>query len=69
MLVSLVFSLDLHFSAKDQLDHLEMFAGDLSVTTGEMQAWQIMEISPHDLQIIASSTPEPHLGISYRLTG
>lgn len=39
LLVNLVFSLNLPLSPSDQLEHLELFAGDMSVTRGEMQAW------------------------------
>ena len=39
LLVNLVFSLNLPLSPSDQLEHLELFAGDMSVTRGEMEAW------------------------------
>jgi len=44
MLVNLVFSLNLPLSPSQQLDHLELFAGDMSVTKGEMQALGVAQI-------------------------
>lgn len=37
MLVNLVFTLPLMWSPSHELDHLELFAGDCSITKGEVQ--------------------------------
>ena len=41
LLVNMVFGLNLPHTPSNQLDHLELFAGDMSVTRGEMEAFRV----------------------------